>query len=663
MLTATIFLMSLGLVASIILVVASKVFYVWEDPRIEQVADAMLGANCGGCGYAGCAAAAEAVVKNKAKPDVCVAGGFEIAKAVAEVMGMTVEEKEPEFSKPGCTFGNPDAECKYEYDGFYDCRAAMMLFNGNKICDIGCIGLATCVRACPFDALSMGDNYLPVVDNEKCTGCGICEEICPKDIITLSSATIRLMSDQKISECTAPCQRHCPAEIDIPQYIREIKNEDYEGALRTIREKNPFPLVCGWICPAPCELECRRNLIDEPVSINGLKKYVAEYERNTGKYYLPYLPPFTGKKVSVIGGGVEGLTASYFLRRLGHNVTIFESTDKLGGILRYVINDERLPKEALDWEIEGILSTGIDHKTGSTMGEDISLNSLSQDGSEMVLVTSGGWDSRQIMNGSIRSENIIPGATLLMDFLNKTEDKNNSLKGKKVFISGGGNSSLKAADLCLERGALKVCLIYPFSREEAVRKDMDITIRERLEIVFSSVVSELKGINNKLDKVSIQNEFGDVEEFDLDMLIIDSLRIPEMLFELDHEENGWKTVEILKVLGDSGGIFALNKTGRPTDLERVVVAVGIGRKLARGLHLFSRGEYIKPEELVITDEKELQNIFRIPDSDKLLEYRGNYDPAEIFNEEMVKEQAERCLSCGLICYQHSDDVCKINLGY
>lgn len=653
--------MSLGLVAAIILVIASKVFYVWEDPRIEQVSEALLGANCGGCGYAGCAAAAEAVVQNKAKPDVCVAGGFDIAKAVAEVMGMTVEEKEPEFSKPGCTYGYQDADLKYEYDGFFDCRAAMLLYSGSKVCEIGCIGLGTCVGACPFNALSMGDNNLPVVDNEKCTGCGICEEICPKDIITLSSATIRLMSDQKISECTAPCQRFCPAEIDIPQYIREIKNEDYEGALRTIREKNPFPLICGWICPAPCELECRRNLIDDPVSINGLKKFVAEYERKSGKYNLPYMPPYSGKKVSVIGGGVEGLTASYFLRRLGHKVSIFESTEKLGGILRYVISDEKLPKEVLDWEIEGILSTGIEHKTGTVMGKDISLNSLMQSGEGMVLVTAGGWDSRQIMNSSGKSNNIIPGTALLMDFLNKNEDNLSSVKRKKVVMAGGGKSSLIAADMCIANGASKVCLIFPFSRNKAIERNLNISVRDKIEIVFSSVISELTGVGNKLDKVSVSNEFGDITEFALDMLILDSGRIPEMLFDLDQEANRWKTIEVLKVFGNgnSGGIFALKNIGRPTDLERVVVAVGIGRKLARGLFLYSRGEEIKPENLIITDENELQNIFRIPNKEKLIDHKENYDPSGIFTEDMVREQAERCLSCGLICYQKNDDVCKL----
>ncbi len=662
MLTATIFLMSLGFVASIILVVASRVFYVWEDPRIEQVSEALLGANCGGCGYAGCAAAAEAVVLKKAPPEVCVAGGFEIAKAVAEVMGLKVEEKEAEISKPGCYYGVQDADLKYEYDGLNDCRSAVLLYNGSKLCEIGCLGLSTCVKACPFNALSMGENNLPVVDNDKCTGCGICEEICPKDIITLSSATIRLMSDQKISECTAPCQRNCPAEIDIPRYIKEITKGDYIGALNTIREKNPFPLICGWICPAPCENECRRNLIDEPVTINGLKKYVAEYERKTGHYNLPYLPPISGKKVAVIGGGIEGLTASFFLRRLGHKVTIFESTDKLGGILRYVISEERLPKEALDWEIEGILSMGIDYSLETVLGEDISIFSLMENGTELVLLTSGGWDSRQIMNSKKDTENTIPDTLLLLDFINKKYIEKNSLEEKSIVISGGGKASIKTADFCISKGACNVTIVFPFSKEDAIEMNIDISIKDKINILFTSVISELKGSKNKLKKVSVRNIFGELNELEPDLLIVDSARMPEILFSLDHEKKEWKTVEILKVFnrGDNGGIFAVGDIGRPTDIERVVVAVGIGRKLARGVQLFHIGEEIRPEELVIKDESKLQNVFRIPGKEKFVNHKKNYDMNGFFSEESAIENAERCLSCGLLCYQGKIDVCKLN---
>lgn len=661
MLTATIFLMGLGLVASLILVVASKVFYVWEDPRIEEVSDVLLGANCGGCGYAGCAAAAEAVVQKKASPDICVAGGFEIAKAVAEVMGMTVEEKEPEFSKPGCTYGFQDADLKYEYDGLYDCRGAVMLYDGSKICEIGCLGLATCVNACPFNALSMGENNLPVVDNDKCTGCGICEEICPKGIITLSSATIRLMSDQKLSECSAPCQRHCPAEIDIPRYICEIRAGNYEGALRTIREKNPFPLICGWICPAPCEEECRRNLLDDPVAINGLKKFVADLERENGEYKLPYLPPIAGKRVSVIGGGIEGLTASYFLRRLGHDVTIIESTEKLGGILRYVISENRLPKEVLDWEINGILSLGIKHRTGITAGRDISFKSMMEEGEDLVLVTAGGWDSRQIMNNSLITESLIPKSNLLLNFLMSAESDRPSVRKKRIVIVGGGNSSLKAADICLDNGASKVCLIFPFSKEEAIERDLDISVKKNLEIIFSSEISELNGVGNDLKQIFTRDEYGEINEIGIDYLLIDSGRIPEMLFNLDKGSGIWRSVEVLDVLGkeNSGGIFALKNIGRPTDLERVVVAVGIGRKLARGLHLHSKGEDIAPEEKVITDESQVANVFRIPNRQALINYKEKYDPSEIFTLEMSKDQAERCLSCGLLCYKKGHQVCKL----
>ncbi|MCK5222639.1 MAG: hypothetical protein KAR14_13725, partial [Candidatus Aminicenantes bacterium] len=153
----------------------------------------------------------------------------------------------------------------------------------------------------------------------------------------------------------------------------------------------------------------------------------------------------------------------------------------------------------------------------------------------------------------------------------------------------------------------------------------------------------------------------DITEIGIDYLLIDSGRIPEMLFDLDKDSGIWRSVEVLKVLGkeNSGGIFALKNIGRPTDLERVVVAVGIGRKLARGLHLHSRGEDIAPEEKVITDESQVANIFRIPNRQALINYREKYDPSEIFTLEMSKDQAERCLSCGLICYKKGHQVCKL----
>ncbi len=609
MLITTIFLFALGFTAAILLAFASKIFYVWEDPMIEKVEDAMLGANCGGCGYAGCSAAAEAVVRKEAGADICVAGGFEIAQQVAAVLGLTVEEKEPEFSESSCRYGVDIADLKYTYNGVIDCRAAMLLYGGSKECFIGCLGLSTCVRACPFGALSMGENNLPVVNKDKCTGCGICVEVCPKDIITLTSATKRIMSDYKVSECTAPCQRYCPTGIDIPQYIRHISNNKYREAVQVIKEKNPFPFICGWICPAPCEFECRRNLIDEPVAINALKKFVAEYEMKSGKRDLPFISPTPGKNISVIGGGIEGLTASYYLRRLGHTPKIYEASEKLGGILRHVITEDRLPKNIIDWEVSGILETGVEAETGKVMGKDFSFSSLLNNGSDMVLLTTGGWDSRQILRPTVKHENIIPATYLLLEFLIASA---NIKTGKKVVIAGGGKAAVKAANICLDKGAEEVTIVYPFSRKEAQLKNIELVESDKIKYIFSAAPCELLGKEESLNKILVRNINDEIEEIALDTLLVGSGRFPEMLFEKT-EEGGWKTVEIFKAIAaeTNMGIFSVSETGRTSDVTGVVIAVGHGRRMAKAIQLYTSEEELSPEVGIITDEEDLQNIYKI----------------------------------------------------
>jgi NADPH-dependent glutamate synthase beta subunit-like oxidoreductase len=676
MLTATLLLMGLGLSASVMLVIASKIFYVWEDPRIERVEEALLGANCGGCGYAGCAAAAEAVVLGKAKPDVCVAGGFEIAQGVAEVMGLAVEEKEPEISKPGCTYGTHEADLKYSYAGVPDCRAAVLLYGGSKECNIGCLGLGTCVRGCPFGALSMGENNLPVVNKDKCTSCGICAEICPKDIITVTSAAKRIISDHKISECTAPCQRTCPAEIDIPEYIRQISAGDYLGAVRVIKEKNPFPLVCGWLCPAPCESQCRRHLVDEPVTINALKKFVANYERESGRRADYYLPPASGKNIAVVGGGVQGLTAAYYLRRLGHQPKIWEASGKLGGILRYVITEDRLPRDVLDWEIDGILETGVEAETDTFMGKDFTLASLFEEGCDMVLTTTGGWDSRQIMRGKSWGEQMIPGTYLLLDYLVASSKGAKIPTDGKVVIIGGGKTAAHAIDVCLENGPEDITVVLPYSKERAETYGIDISrIKEsgRVTVIFSAVPMELRGERNRLTGLSLRIDTGkgtgieseDFRNMDIpvDRLLVGSGRFPEMLFVKEETQEGegtckWKTVAIGKVLpreAPEEGIFAVGESGRPSDITGVVIAVRRGRKTVRAVQLYVSQEEIAPQPGIITEENEhwMQNVAEIAEPGELEKTRANVDNLVTLSEEESLEEAKRCLECGLICYKKS----------
>ncbi|MBG0779096.1 MAG: 4Fe-4S dicluster domain-containing protein, partial [Desulfotignum balticum] len=349
----------LGVVIGTALVIASKAFYVYEDPKVLAIDDVLPGANCGGCGMPGCTANAQAIVAGKASVNSCVAAGDDVAQAIAAIMGVSVAEKEPEFAAPGCYYGNNKADLNYAYQGIRDCRAAAMLLGGMKVCHIGCLGLGTCVTACMFNALSMGPDGLPVVDQEKCTGCGACEKICPKNIIRLTSVTRRIIREYTVQDCTTPCQRACPSGLDIRKYVGLIQEGDYAGSLAVIKERMPFPSVISRICPALCEFDCRRLLQDETVAINDLKRFVCDYERKQSQRIQPYKAPATDKNVAVIGGGVEGLAAAYFTARLGHAATVFEKTEVLGGILRTAIARERLTMDLLDWDIQGIQDLGV----------------------------------------------------------------------------------------------------------------------------------------------------------------------------------------------------------------------------------------------------------------------------------------------------------------
>ncbi|UCE20652.1 MAG: Fe-S cluster domain-containing protein [Gemmatimonadota bacterium] len=175
----------LGLLLGLGLAVASKKFAVTIDPKIEQVLDVLPGANCGGCGYPGCSGFAEAVVGGKVLVTDCKPGGPEIAEKIAEILGVEVGDVAPEVASVHCQGGRAEAVEKCRYEGLESCAAAELIAHGSKGCQYGCLGLGDCVRGCPYEALAMSDNGLPVVLEEKCTACGLCVSACPRDIMQL----------------------------------------------------------------------------------------------------------------------------------------------------------------------------------------------------------------------------------------------------------------------------------------------------------------------------------------------------------------------------------------------------------------------------------------------------------------------------------------------
>ncbi len=606
---------AVGAVVGIGLALASKIFYVYVDPKVEAVEEALPGANCGGCGYPGCSANAVAIVEGKSAASSCVAGGPEIAEEIAGILGVKLEAREPDIAKPGCTYGYQDADLKYLYDGVHDCRAAALLGGGSKVCPIGCLGLGTCVKACPFDALSMGADNLPVVDPEKCTGCGTCERVCPKHIITLSSYTRRVGGEYTTDECTAPCQRACPAGIDIPSYIREIREGRYLDAVRVIKEANPFPLVCGRICVHPCEFECRRNLVDEPVAINNLKRFAADYEMNSGQRVQIPRAPETGHRVAVVGGGAEGLTAAYFLNRVGHDAAVYEAGSRMGGLLLSGLPANRLPRDILEWDINGILDAGVQAQIGQKMGQDFTVASLLKEGFSAVLVTIGGWDTQVAARGRGQIPlQPLPGVQLLVDFVLNIRAGKKCSPGKNVMILGGGKASLEAARNCFEEGATGVSIVFRKSSDHISLSHEDIRKAEQegVRFFFESALTRMIGEGVDLTQVEVAHLAGkgkNVEEVNREILPVDTLltgagRFPELIYvpvkeeetedeQVVQENSRWETVVpyASPFAEEDIGIF---RPGEAIgDYKAVVEAIGSGRRSAGSVHKYLTGEPVK----------------------------------------------------------------------
>ena len=469
-----------------------------------------------------------------AAPNSCVAAGPEVAEAIAEIMGVKIEAKEPDIARPGCYFGVQDADLKYIYNGLDDCRAVALLGGGMKVCTIGCLGLGTCQKVCPFNAIAMGPQGLPVVDENKCTGCGTCERVCPKHIINLSSVTRRLMREYTTEECTTPCQRGCPAGIDIREYIRQISLGNFHRSVQVIKERNPFPAIIGRICPRPCELDCRRNFVDEPVAINYLKRFVADFERESGERILPYKAPSSGRSIAVVGGGVEGLSTAFFAARLGHHVTVYDANSKLGGLLRSAIAKERLPEEILDWDIEGILEMGIIAETGKVMGEDFTVDSLLRQDVDAVFLAGGGWDSRMARETVTEIESPIPGTYMMVDLLRL------AAKGHEMFtcqsdvtIFGGGKLALETANICRQAGADKITILFREGLQNSPIGDADIKNGgfEGVDILYDAAIHCLRGEGDRLVELdAIDIKTREKTTIAAQNLVIAAGRFPELIF-------------------------------------------------------------------------------------------------------------------------------------
>ena len=284
-----------------------------------------------------------------------------------------------------------------------------------------------------------------------------------------------------------PCVALCPAGVDIPGYIALINAGRYADAVKLIRKDNPFPTACAFVCEHPCEARCRRNMIDASINIRGLKRFAVDH---AGKVPAPVCAPSAGKQVAVVGAGPGGLSAAYYLTLMGHSVTVYEKQPYLGGMLRYGIPSYRLPRERLNDDIEAILSTGVQVKTGINVGKDVEISKLTEQYDAVYIAIGAHSDKKLGLEGE-NSRGVISAVDMLRGIGNNEMP---DFKGKTVAVIGGGNVAMDAARSSVRLGAERVMIVYRRRQEDmtALPEEVQGAANEGCEILSLQAPSRIE---------------------------------------------------------------------------------------------------------------------------------------------------------------------------
>ncbi len=298
----------------------------------------------------------------------------------------------------------------------------------------------------------------------------------------------------------APCHQACPAGIDIPSFIGLIAQGNYQEAWEVMREDNPFPWVCGLVCPHPCERACVRASLDEPINIRYLKAFASEWVSKHGNFFPPPPAAANGHKVAVVGSGPAGLSCAYFLALRGFQVTVFEGLSEPGGLLMAAIPDYRLAREVVRKEIRLIKSLGVEIKTGALVGTDVSLDELRSQGYEAIFLGIGAHLGYKL---KIEGEADFPQVHDVISFLRNIYLGKKEKPADKVLIIGGGNAAMDAARTCLRLGCSEVHVSYRRTRAEmpAHPEEVEQALEEGVQIHFLTVPIKIGGENGQVTHV------------------------------------------------------------------------------------------------------------------------------------------------------------------
>ncbi len=470
-----------------------------------------------------------------------------------------------------------------------------------------------------------------------------------------------------------PCNLNCPAGTDDVEFIHLIAQGKYREGWELILRTNPFPGVCGRVCPHPCESNCNRGEYGGRVNIHMLERFLADVNFET-KLKPKYLEEKKKQTVGVIGSGPAGLSCAYQLARRGYGVTVYEAYSEPGGMMRVGIPDYRLPKEVLKHEIDHILSYGVELKCNTSVGKDIAFEDIRRK-HDAVFIATGFHLSRKLGAEGQELEDVIPGIEVLrrIAFKEKVE------LGDRILVVGGGNTAMDVARSVLRMGA-QPRIVYRRSREEmpAIAEEIEDLLAEGIPIDFLTLPVKVHGDNGKILKVEcVRMKLGEPDEsgrrrpepiegsnFDIeaDMVITAIGETPNLSF-LDSEVQAENWGVLVDEYGRTNvpGIFAGGDTA--TGDGTVTHAVGHGRMTALAIDAYLKGEEPPPHERiqrtlrgqsthqVTFDELNLDYFPLLP----RIEPKGLPIPERVknfeevysgFSEEQALEEARRCFSCG-----------------
>lgn len=489
-----------------------------------------------------------------------------------------------------------------------------------------------------------------------------------KRVVQSRKIAMELLMSAHDGDCVAPCQLNCPARTDCQGYVGLIANGEYEAALKLIKNKVSLPASIGRVCPHPCETACRRGKVDEAINIAQLKAFAADMDLNSDSY-LPEKNAPTGKKIAIIGGGPAGLTAAYRLAISGHEVTVYDMMEKMGGMLRYGIPQYRLPKEVLDKEIAIIEKLGVKMINGVKLGKDFTVASLKAQ-NDAVIVAVGAWKSSSMRTPGEELDGIYGG----IDFLRAVALKQEINIGDKVVICGGGNTAMDACRTAVRLGAKEVYCVYRRTRNEMPAEDIEITEAEEEGVQFKFLTNPISfnGKDGKVKSVTLQlMELGEpdasgrrrpvaiegkTEELDVDSVIvaIGQKLVNEDVSELKLTDRGNIEADIDTFMTNIEGVFAIgDATNRGASIA--IEAIGEANRCALSIDAYLNGEDIetrvpyisrRDEELIDFQSKE-KCPARKPKVLPAAERKNNFDEVCLgYTEEDAKAEANRCLECG-----------------